>query len=238
MRDCEHHLFYSDNITGDTAALDSVESNHAASVLRIKAGQQIRITDANGTIYECECAEICKQSMLCNIRGKTLIPRVAPELSLLVGLPDKEHFESILEHAAALGVSRVVPVVMGHCRKPWWESWDKLRPRFASKMIVSMKQCLYPYIPRLDTPAPLRDILDTCDKPLVVADQHGKKICDADISPYKKLSCLVGPPGGISADELKLLESHNPLTVTAAATRLRTELAAVVICSRIMSALM
>ncbi|MCL2219195.1 MAG: 16S rRNA (uracil(1498)-N(3))-methyltransferase [Chitinispirillia bacterium] len=236
MRDSDHHLFYSNNITGGTITLDSGEVNHAVSVLRITTGQPIRITDGNGTIYECQCADIQKQSITCNILNKTTAPGIIPELTLLAGLPDKEHFETILEHAAALGVCRIVPLIMDHCRKPWWEAWDKSSQRFTAKMIVSMKQCLYPYIPVLDDPISLDKIIDTCDKPLIIADQHGKKLSDADISPYKKLSCLIGPPGGISENESKLLESRGLLTVAISSTRLRTEVAATALCSRIMSA--
>jgi 16S rRNA (uracil1498-N3)-methyltransferase len=235
VRDCDHHLFYSGNITNDTISLDESETRHAVSVLRVKTGQQIQITDGGGIIYNCKCADIQKQSISCEILDKTIIPKLSPELTMLVGLPDKEHFETILEHATALGVSRIAPLVMNHCRKPWWESWDKLHNRFVSKMIVSMKQCLYPYIPQLDAPTYLNKIIDRCDKPLFVADQYGKALCDDDVSPHKKLTCLIGPPGGMSAEELKPLEPCGPLAVKIGQTRLRTELAAAVICARIMS---
>jgi 16S rRNA (uracil1498-N3)-methyltransferase len=172
--------------------------------------------------------------MSCKIINTITIPKLIPELTLLVGIPDKEHFETILEHAAALGVSRIIPLIMDHCRKPWWESWDKQRERFASKMIVSMKQCLYPYIPQLGAPTSLDKIIDACESPIIVADQHGKSLCDDNLSIHQKLTCLVGPPGGVSANELKLLEPYNPSLIRIAPTRLRTELAATVICSRIM----
>jgi 16S rRNA (uracil1498-N3)-methyltransferase len=236
MRDCEHHLFYSNNITGDTVILDNAETNHAVSVLRIKTGRQIQVTDGNGAVYNCRCADILKQSMSCEILSKTITPKITPELTLLTGLPDKDSFETILEHATALAVSRVTPIIMDHCRKPWWGSWDRLQERFTAKMIVSMKQCLYPYIPRLDAPMPLGEIIDKCEKPLIVADQYGKVLNDDDLSTRQKLTCLIGPPGGMSADELKLLESYKPLTVKIATARLRTELAATVLCSRIMTA--
>jgi len=236
MRDSGHHLFFSDNITGDTIALDGVESNHAVSALRIKTGQQIQITDGCGTVYDCQCTDIQKQSILCAIQKKAVVPRIVPELTLLVGIPDKEHFETILEHTTALGVYRVIPLVMDHCRKPWWESWDKLRPRFASKMIVSMKQCLYPYMPLLDAPVLLEKIINTCARPLVVADQYGEKMRGADISSQKKITCLIGPPGGVSADESNLLKSCGSSAIKIAPTRLRTELAATVMCARIIGA--
>ena len=236
MRDTEHHLFYSSGIEDDRITLDESESNHAISVLRIKEGERIQITDGKGTVFECKCDTFPKRTISCAVLNKTVIPKIVPELTLLIGIPDKEPFETVIEHATALGVSRIVPLVMDHCRKPWWESWDKTAPRFTSKMIVSMKQCLYPYIPQLDKPVCLKEILDTSPKPLIIADQHGEVLQDDRLIPQTKLSCLIGPPGGFSTEEKKTLESHTVLTVKIARQRLRTELAAAVLCSRIMAA--
>ncbi|MDR2728934.1 MAG: 16S rRNA (uracil(1498)-N(3))-methyltransferase, partial [Chitinispirillales bacterium] len=213
MRDTEHHLFYSSGIEDDRITLDESESNHAISVLRIKEGERIQITDGKGAIFECKCDNFAKRTISCTILSKTVIPRIVPELTLLIGIPDKEPFETVLEHATALGVSRVVPLVMDHCRKPWWESWDKILPRFTSKMIVSMKQCLSPYIPQLDKPVCLTEIIDTCSKPLIMADQQGEVLRDDILSSQTKLSCLIGPPGGFSDKEKKALEPHTSLTV-------------------------
>ncbi|GBU21678.1 16S ribosomal RNA methyltransferase RsmE [Fibrobacteres bacterium R8-0-B4] len=262
MRDGEHYLFYTDAIIRDTGGintandndvdtadgidteaalitLDAAESNHAVSVLRIKTGQQIQVTDGNGIIYNCQCSDIRKKSVSCRIIDKRQISRIVPELTLLIGLPDKDRFETILEQATALGVYRVIPVAADHCRKPWWESWDGQWRRFRSKMIVSMKQSLYPYLPRLDAPMPLREAAAECAGALIVADQHGKRLNDADILSSKKISCLIGPPGGLSDGESKFLETSAAIPVTTvkiAATRLRSELAAAVLCSRIIAA--
>jgi len=236
MRDTEHHLFYSREIIGDNIILDESETTHAVSVLRIKEGDKIQITDGNGAIFECECAERLKKTISCKIINKTIIPRAKPELTLLIGIPDKEHFETVLEQTTALGVFRIVPVVMNHCRKPWWESWDRILHRFTSKMIVSMKQCLYPYIPQLDKPAYLSEIIESCSKPVIIADRHGEVLRDDMLISQIKLSCLIGPPGGFSAEEKDVLKSHNVLTVKISHQRLRTELAVTVLCSRIMAA--
>ncbi|MCL2688246.1 MAG: 16S rRNA (uracil(1498)-N(3))-methyltransferase [Chitinispirillia bacterium] len=235
MRDTEHHLFYSREITEDRIILDESETTHAISVLRIKDNDPIQITDGNGTVFQCEYSERLKNTLSCKVINKTIITKVNPELTLLIGIPDKEPFETVIEQTTALGVCRIIPVVMDHCRKPWWESWDKILPRFTSKMIVSMKQSLYPYIPVLDKPIYLTEIIDKCAKPIIIADQQGKILRDEMLTSQKKLSCLIGPPGGFSVEEKKTLESYNMLTVKISRQRLRTELAAVVLCSRIMA---
>lgn len=265
MRDGGRYLFYSDTIIGDadaadginivntpggigaeagggtdlTITLDADESNHAVSVLRVKTGQLIQVTDGDGAVYDCQCADVRKRSVSCRVIGKQTIPRIAPELTLLIGLPDKDRFETLLEHTAALGVSRVAPIAADHCRKPWWEAWEGQRRRFLSKMIASMKQSLYPYIPRLDAPATLREAVAGCAGALIVADQDGKRLRDADILPHKNINCLVGPPGGLSRGESDFLKSYTAIPVTTAklaSTRLRSELAATILCSRIIAA--
>jgi len=248
MRDHEHYLFYTHNIirccdygTGEglTLTLDRGESNHALSVLRIKVGQPIRLADGYGYIYNCQCAEISKRFVSCTVINMRYISKIIPEVTLLIGLPDKEHFETIIEQATALGVSRIIPIAADHCRKPWWDRWDGLRQRFISKMIVSMKQCLYPYLPTLDAPTPLREAVAECVGMLIVADQQGKPLNDADILPHKKISCLIGPPGGLSAAESNFLETYAAIPITSvkiAPTRLRSELAAAVLCSRVIGA--
>jgi len=249
MRDREHYLFYTNKVIrpcdkcadfDETITLDCGESNHAVSVLRIKAGQQIQVADGCGAIYNCQCSDISKQSVSCKLIDIQYIPRIIPEVTLLIGLPDKEHFETIIEQATALGVSRIIPIAADHCRKPWWEnSWTGLRLRFLSKMIVSMKQCLYPYIPRLDAPMRLREAVAECAGMLIVADQDGKCLSDAEILTHERISCLVGPPGGLSNGESAFLKSYTAIPVTTvriASTRLRSELAATVMCSRIIAA--
>jgi len=246
MRDGEHHLFYCNTIIGDinvndinTITLDDSESNHAVSVLRIKIGQRIRITDGNGVIYDCQCTDINKRSISCGIIDKKHVPKITPELTLLIGLPDKERFETVLEHATALGVSRIIPIAADNCRKSWWGNWEGARQRFLSKMIVSMKQCLYPYVPILDAPMSFSEAVNTCTGALIVADQDGKCLNDAELLPHKKINCLVGPPGGFSHEETTHLKSFTAIpviTVKIASSRLRSELAATVLCSRVIGA--
>ncbi|MDR0306274.1 MAG: 16S rRNA (uracil(1498)-N(3))-methyltransferase [Chitinispirillales bacterium] len=235
MLDTRHYLFYSVNITDGNIILDEGETAHAVSVLRVKEGQQIQITDGNGSIYECKCEQRLKNSLSCKTLTKKSVSRTNPRLTLLLGIPDKEPFETVLEQVTAIGVFRIIPLVMDHCRKPWWENWDKIQKRFISKMIVSMKQSLYPYMPQLDRPTRLPEIIDTCPKPLIAADQNGETLRDDILTSQSQICCLIGPPGGLSIEEENLLESHKALTVKIAPHRLRTELAAAVLCSRIMA---
>jgi 16S rRNA U1498 N3-methylase RsmE len=86
---------------------------------------------------------------------------------------------------------------------------------------------------------PLCEAVAECIGALIVADQDGKSLSDAEILPHNRISCLVGPPGGLSDGESEFLKSYAALPVTTvkiASARLRSELAAAALCSRIIAA--
>ncbi len=234
MKNSDHQLFFSSDVTESTALLDENETQHAVSVLRINKGDSLQITNGHGLILECEFEGVCGKKACCVIKEKRIVPRTKPEVTLLLGLPDKDHFETVLEHATALGVARVVPLIMDHCRKPWWTGWEKSSQRFTYKMIVSMKQCLYPYYPLLDSPTELSTILGGLP-PLLVAHQDGITFDDSLLENRTHIASLIGPPGGFSEDEAKMLQSKGARFVKIAHNRLRTELAATVMTSRLVS---
>ncbi|MFP4679730.1 MAG: RsmE family RNA methyltransferase [Chitinispirillaceae bacterium] len=228
MRKTEHHLFYSQEITDDTVILDQTETRHAVSVLRLKEGQKLQVTDGRGNIYECRYDRSDNRKALCSIRERHSVPGTSPEVTLLVGLPDKDAFETVLEHATALGVYRIVPLEMEHCRKPWWKRWEKFQERFFQKMIVSMKQCLYPYLPLLENPQTLEAVVRSSCEQIVAADQDGE-VLERDVISEERIAGLVGPPGGYSDKEREVLEDREVRRVRISHHRLRTELAATVL---------
>jgi RsmE family RNA methyltransferase len=155
----------------------------------------------------------------------------------MIGLPERDSFETVITECTALGVTRITPLVTSHSQKPWWKhSWDKHVERFTSKMIGSMKQSLFPYLPVLDAPLPLNKSLELCTYPVVVADQEGNPIIPSCQNLFTdNVICYIGPPGGFSAEELQLLTSINAVKVKIGEPRFRTELASLVLCSQLIA---
>ncbi|MBN1602984.1 MAG: 16S rRNA (uracil(1498)-N(3))-methyltransferase [Chitinispirillaceae bacterium] len=236
MRNSEHYLFYTPTSPSDdgTITLDPAESHHALTVLRLQPGDNIQITNGKGSIHYCTVKDIDKKQLYAQISESRFFKRPY-SIHLMIGLPEKDPFETAITECTALGVSRITPIVASHCQKPWWkQSWDKSRKRFTLKMSVSMKQSLFPWLPILDEALTIEKSLSLCTGPILVADFEGTSVISLGQDTLcKDIAVFIGPPGGFSAEELELLMKHNAMKVKIGEPRFRTELASVVICSQL-----
>ncbi|MGA2506208.1 MAG: RsmE family RNA methyltransferase [Chitinispirillaceae bacterium] len=238
MRDYRHFLFFTERIEPDRLYLDPAETRHAVAVLRRAKGDPFLATDGHGTIYECRVESVVKKQLAGLIIGRTEAPRHSCSLHMLIGLPERAAFERLITDLTALGVERITPLVCRHCQGGWWErdaDGERLSERFRSKMVVALKQSLYPYLPRLDPPLRFDDIASIISGTCMVADPGGVPVAEALAmgAPY---ACLVGPPGGFAPEEQAAFKAIGATSVQLAPTRLTTELAAVVACSQILGA--
>jgi RsmE family RNA methyltransferase len=100
-------------------------------------------------------------------------------------------------------------------------------------MIAGIKQSQNVWLPTLAKPTPLSESLAAAQGcPLLVADQNGLPLSSAvdAVRGASFASCFVGPPGGFSPDESAQILSAKAHHVALSENRLRTELAAVLLC--------
>jgi 16S rRNA (uracil1498-N3)-methyltransferase len=235
-RDPSHHLFFSRAIDGDTIRLDAQETRHAVSVLRLKEGDPLRVTNGLGDVFECVAGPLDNRELAVRVVSTVRHEQPRPRLTLAVGLPERDCFEQLVEHVTALGVTAIVPVVCEYCQERWWSGkWDKHAERIERKMITAVKQSLNPFLPRLDKPCVIAEALKHSDGHMVVADEHGAGLMEAlPQLAAQNLCAFVGPPGGFSPAERAAFETAHALFVRLSADRLRTELAATVLCAGLM----
>jgi 16S rRNA (uracil1498-N3)-methyltransferase len=243
VRDYRHFLFFAEHIESDRLYLGAGETRHAVAVLRRAKGDPFIATDGQGTVYECRVESITRQRCTGLIIGRTVVPRHQCSLHLLVGLPDRAAFETLIGDLTALGVSRITPLVCRYCQPGWWErnaGAGKLSERFRSKMIAALKQSLYPYLPRLDPPLLFEAISSAFSGSCLVADptglQHFSEALESLRNQSPSCTCLVGPPGGLAPEETAVLKTLSAVFVNLAPTRLTTELAAAVLAGGIIGA--
>jgi 16S rRNA (uracil1498-N3)-methyltransferase len=231
-----HFLFFASRVENGVAILDKEESRHVFSVLRNSHGKTIMVTDGGGVLYECTACGCGSDETACPIVRK--IPQDPPLKSVgaCIGIQEKDEFERMCGDLAAIGVTTITPLVCGCCQKPWWQAWDKHAPRIKRKMIAGIKQARSLWLPQVLPPEPFSAVLDECTGSLVLAaDETGERFFG--ISGWVKnsgaVSFFVGPPGGFSADETEALAAAGAVPVSLSENRLRTELAAVVLCGMI-----
>lgn len=233
----EHFLFFATTLETQHVLLSQTESHHACAVLRKNNGDEIYCTDGRGTIARGIISHCSPHSAEVQIISRSRPQRPSPESWLLIGLPERDAFESLLPNAVALGVSTIIPVIADYCQKPWWShSWEKCTARFHTKMITALKQSRNLWLPHLQTPGRLSELLtEKIPQTRFLTDQEGEPagtLLSHHISD-QPLTVAVGPPGGFSKKEKELLTGKNFLQIKIASFRLRTELAVTTVLAQI-----
>ena len=237
MSSPDHNLFFASRVENGFAYLDSEESRHVSSVLRLSLGDALAVTDGRGTVYDCAVQDCVPETLSARILLTKRVPRPQPSVSMFVGICDRDRFEELAENCAALGAHRIVPVICRFCQKPWWSAWDKHSQRIRKKLIAGIKQSHNPWLPLVTEPEAFGDALSLAQPSLVLAADAGggKQVLEIvdKIKQSSAVSCFVGPPGGFSPEELETLNRTGATLVSLSANRLRTELAAVVLCNAV-----
>lgn len=237
MRNADHFLFYAENLDDDMVVLEGAEARHAVTALRGRAGNIIQVTDGRGAICRYEVASAATQRCELRVVQRMRQESPYPVLHLLVGLPERDAFERLIEGVVPLGVRTIGPLVCRSCQQKWWAGgWEKQRERLERKMIAGMKQARSAWLPELAAPVPIGEGLEVAGSFRLVADEEGCRPGEVggEMTRFGSVTCLVGPPGGFSPEEQRAIERHGYRPLWLSANRLRTELAGVVMAASVM----
>lgn len=236
MRDYHHFLFHTSKSSSNNVELDIYESRHTLKVLRLAEGDLFQATCGDGELLICKLDTVKKELASGTVIERITVPPISPSLHCYIGLPDKDAFEIIITDLTAMGVAQISPLISEQCQKNWWEQkWDKLQERLQGKMIAAMKQSLYPRVPQIDYPCTIEKATENLKGQSFVAEWEGRPLRSYHCEIESQVNCFVGPPGGFSTKELELFQNLSFKSIKIGSTRLRTELAAVVLCAQIMA---
>jgi 16S rRNA (uracil1498-N3)-methyltransferase len=206
--------------------LDSQESNHALRVLRLKPGDELRVTDGQGTFYQCIITGSTNGICSFDIKDKQSVENAASGVHIAMS-PTKNHdrVEWFVEKATEIGVSRISFVVCEHSER------RKINEDRLQKIAVgAMKQSLKAWLPQIDPLTDFDDILkETPDQKFIahLDATSSSSLLDKALRGGSSI-VLIGPEGDFSTRELKSAEEAHFQKITLGTSRLRTETAALV----------
>lgn len=228
------NLFYvhPDDIHGELIKIRDQELKHAVKVLRLKAGDQINVTDGEGTLYRCEIISIAKHRADLRVLDSKKDSRELPELVLCIGiLKKRDRLEFAVEKAVELGVNKVVVFRGDHSEKQ-----NVRLERLENTVLSAMKQSLRYYLPEVEIEESLQSALAKTGNgtAIILADQEttSQKIPGK----FSSYFLVVGPEGGFSSDETDILKSFDTISYSLGSKRLRTETAAITLTDRFRNA--
>ena len=224
-------LFYAPDLDPASGSylLGEEESKHAVRVLRLGRGDSLWVTDGRGAMCRAEIADDSPRGCRLEILGceqgfgqrhYSLHLAVAPTKNV-------DRYEWFAEKATEIGVDRITPVLTDRCER------RTLRiDRILRVVTGAMKQSLKAYLPRVDSPMPLRELLELpCAGSRLIAhcEESGNRTPLGEaFGPREQVLILIGPEGDFSSDEIRSALDSGFRAVSLGRSRLRTETAGVV----------
>lgn len=208
--------------------LEPEASHHLSQVLRLKLGDALVLFNGNGEEYAAEVTELAKKNVCVGIR-EFLRAETSPPLgiNLIIGISRGERMEFALQKAVELGVTEVQPIFTKRCMVKL--DGQRLPRRLAhwQKILVSAcEQSGRNTLPHLFNPAPLADALLHDWKGLRLLLDHRGQLTLPELSrPDQTVNLLIGPEGGLNAEERKMAGSHDFIGIKLGPRVLRSETA-------------
>ncbi|MBN8606522.1 MAG: 16S rRNA (uracil(1498)-N(3))-methyltransferase [Caulobacterales bacterium] len=232
---------------GAEIALDEGQARHVGTVLRLDAGDGLRVFNARDGEWRATVSTKTKRGMSVRIEALLREARATPDLDLLFAPVKRHATDLIVEKAAELGVRRIRPIITQRTIA------ETVRiDRLQSIAREAAEQTERFDAPEICEPLSLARALDGWDasRPLIYADEAGDatpllqalSIWTAGVPPANaggpcKLAVLIGPEGGFTPEERRMLRALTHVIPVSLGPRiLRAETAAIAALSVVQSA--
>ena len=229
-------FFYTEpvSLSEKIIVLNEENSKHIVQVLRMEAGEQLKLTDGRGNIYTARIADAHKKKCTVIITDHQIAARSTKEICIAVSpVKNSSRFEWFLEKATETGVSAIVPLL---CNRT--ERQHLRQERLQGILISAMLQSQQAWLPVLSEPIKYENYIkssgnDFQEKFIAHCDQQEKislkeKISQPSSFNFQSALILIGPEGDFTKEEIAFALENNFVPVALGNTRLRTETAAIV----------
>jgi len=221
-------FFYEEGLSPNNASfiLSEETSKHCIQVLRMKVGEQLMLTDGQGSIITTAITKEDKRACMVQRIAITAIARPARRICMGISLlKNTSRFEWFLEKATEIGVSEIIPLLCARTERQHFRL-DRMR----SILISAMLQSQQAWLPLLHEPTALNKITAsaTQQQKLVAHCIETQKQQIGGLVIANDALMLIGPEGDFTPDEIDSCLQHGFTPVTLGNTRLRTETAGIV----------
>jgi len=215
------------NVGKTEVKITGQEAIHASKVLRKSEGEEIYVTDGAGHRYRGSIVTSGKRELSVKIDEVMQFQKPEIEVVLALGVIKKrDRLEFAVEKATELGVSEIKLFRADHS-----QSFNVRMDRIEASVLSAMKQSLRVFLPAVSMVDSIDEIVDDAsgNHCLLYADPMGEAADWQLPVSCKRMVAVVGPEGGLSGREKKLLNDQAAVRLHLGDYRLRAETAAVVL---------
>lgn len=224
---------------GATVGVDGDEAHHAVAVRRLRVGESVALADGVGRIATGRVSSTGKRVFEVEVVEVVDVPEPTPSLTVVQALPKGDRGELAVEVLTEIGVARVVPWAASRSVAVWkGERAAKSHAKWQSTAREAAKQARRAWHPVVDPLASTTDVasvVGAADLAVVLHEDASEPLAALAVPDLGQIVLVVGPEGGLSDDEVALLERAGAVTARLGAEVLRTSTAGVAAAAAILS---
>lgn len=211
---------------GQEVALSEDAANHVGRVLRMGAGQALQLFDGSNQVFDAEIVQADKKSVRVRVLSATADNRESP-LHLHLGqvMSRGEKMEFTIQKAVELGVNVITPLFSERCGvKLDAERLNKKLTQWRKIAVAACEQCGRNRVPEIRPAMDLEVWCAELDESLKL-NLHPRASASINTlpQPVERVRLLIGPEGGLTADEIAMTARHQFTDILLGPRVLRTE---------------
>ncbi|MQY11574.1 Ribosomal RNA small subunit methyltransferase E [Streptomyces sp. RB5] len=215
---------------GTTVVLDGPEGRHAVSVKRLRAGEDVVLTDGLGAgVHATVAAAEGKDRLVVTVTEVRDEPAPRPRLVVVQALPKGDRGELAVETMTETGVDAVVPWAAARCITQWkGERGVKALGKWRATAREAGKQSRrlrFPEVAELCTTRQVAALLAGAAFAAVLHEEGSLPLAGAPLPAEGDVVLVVGPEGGVAPEELAAFEAVGAKPYRLGPTVLRTSTA-------------
>lgn len=222
--------FFLDAIGGDVLRITGDDARHAVRALRLSPGEAITIADGAGAVAACRVREVLAGRdpvLVAEVLDRTTAHREPPALVVYPALPKAGKLDLVVRKLTEIGVASIRPWRAARSVPRWDDAkagaqTDRLRAIAREAAMQSRR----PFFPEVRPPADPED-LPGCT--FVLHEEATVRLrAVLPAAPPEAVGLIVGPEGGLAAEEVARLAARGAAPVGLGVPVLRAETAAIV----------
>ncbi|MFU8851890.1 16S rRNA (uracil(1498)-N(3))-methyltransferase [Micromonospora sp. SL1-18] len=219
--------------TGDTLTLDGPEGHHAATVQRLRVGEEMLLADGRGGTAGAVVTAVGRGTLDLAVTSRGYVDASVPRLVVVQGIAKGDRGELAVQAMTEVGVDEIVPWAASRSVVQWrGDRGVRAREKWAATAREAAKQARRAWLPVVagtpdESTSTVARRTAGAAAAFVLHEEAEERLTTAELPETGELVLVVGPEGGIAPPELSAFREAGARTVRLGPSVLRTSTAGV-----------
>ncbi len=219
--------------TADSMVLAGPEGHHAATVQRLRVGEELLLADGRGGTATALVTAVGRGTLDLDVTGRGYVDAANPRLVVVQGIAKGDRGELAVQAMTEVGVDEIVPWAAGRSVVQWrGERGVRARGKWVATAREAAKQARRAWLPVVagapdESTAMVARRIAGAAAGYVLHEEATDRLATVELPDRGEIVLVVGPEGGITPAELSAFREAGARPVRLGDTVLRTSTAGV-----------